>query len=105
MSSLIFRLENRVLPSSFNNVSGIRWYNLQEFFIARTLSIMNYSLKVKVGINMFTPTSFVALGMRSEKNAPKNGVPTFGFSFTMLQHIFLFSKEKGDHTGAPPLLS
>jgi len=32
-------------------------------------------------------TSVVALGMRSEGNAPKNGDPTVGFSFTtMLQH-------------------
>jgi hypothetical protein len=90
MSFLRFRLENRVLPSSFNNVSGIRWYNLQEFFIARAQSIMNSSLKVKVWINMCTPTSFVALLMRSERNAPKNGVPTFGFSFTMLQHTYRF---------------
>jgi len=35
-------------------------------------------------------TSFIALGMQSEGNAPKNGEPTVGFSFTkMLRHTGL----------------
>ena len=58
--------------------TGIRWYSLRESLPWR---------------NKFTFTSFVLLGMLSERNAPKNGVPTVGFSFkTMLQHSghFLF---------------
>jgi len=36
-------------------------------------------------------TSFIALGTRLEGNAPKNGDPTDGFSFTtMLQHTGRF---------------
>jgi len=37
------------------------------------------SLKVAVTKEMYTLTSFVALGMRSEGNASKNGEPTVGF--------------------------
>ena len=38
-----------------------------------------------------TLTSFVALGMRSEENTPKDGEPTDGFSITtMLQHTGRF---------------
>jgi hypothetical protein len=34
-----------------------------------------------------TLTHFVCFGTRSQRNAPKNGEPTVGFSFaTMLQH-------------------
>jgi len=31
-----------------------------------------------------TLTPFVALGMQSERNAPKNGEPVFGFLFTKM---------------------
>jgi hypothetical protein len=37
------------------------------------------SLKVAVSKEMYTLTSFVALGMRSEGNAPSNGEQTAGF--------------------------
>ena len=41
--------------------------------------------------NFSTLTYFSALGMRSERTAPKNREPTVGFSFTtMLQHTGLF---------------
>jgi hypothetical protein len=49
---------------------------------------MNYHYEFKI----CTLASFVALGMRSEGNAPENGEPTVGFSFTtMLQNTGLFS--------------
>jgi len=42
-------------------------------------------------MNKCTLTSYVAVWMRSEGNAPKNGEPTVGFYFsTMLQHIGRF---------------
>jgi hypothetical protein len=41
---------------------------------------------VKLGVQKRTSTSFVALEMRSEGNAPKNGEPTVGFSFTIMLH-------------------
>jgi len=37
------------------------------------------SLKVAVSKEMYTLTSFVTLGMRSEGNAPRTGEPTVGF--------------------------
>jgi len=46
---------------------------------------------VKVWINKRMLTSFIALGMRSEGNVPKNVEPAAGFSFTtMLQHTRRF---------------
>jgi hypothetical protein len=61
---------------------------LEAFFLtARALFITRSSLKVKLGIKQYTLTSFVALRMRTEGNALKNGEPTVSFSFTtMLQH-------------------
>jgi len=56
-------------------------------------------------------TSLVALGMRSEENAPKYGEPTVGFSFTtMLQHTSQFgqgfpSTELHNNMAASPTLS
>jgi len=47
-------------------LSGIGCYNLQDL--------------LQEGI-FCTLTSFLALGLRSEGNAPKNGEPTGGFSF------------------------
>ena len=55
--------------------------------------------------------SIVAFGMRSERNALKNGEPTVGFSFvTMLQHSGRFcqgflSKEQCDNTGTSSWLA
>lgn len=58
-----------------------------------------------------TLTYFVAFGMQSEGNLPKNGNAIFDFSFTkMLQHTGQFWsrivwKEQCDDTGASPTLS
>jgi hypothetical protein len=55
---------------------GIRWYNLQE---------------LPLWMNKCTLTSYVAVGMRSEGNFPKNGETVVGFCFsTMLQHTGRF---------------
>jgi len=63
-------------------VPGFRCYNLQEL-----LHDGNFYKLVK----KCTLTSFVALWMLSERNAPKNGERTVGFSFTtMLQHTGRF---------------
>jgi hypothetical protein len=55
---------------------GIRWYNLQE---------------LPLWMNKCTLTSYVAVGMRSERNFPKNGETIVGFCFsTVLQHTGRF---------------
>ena len=57
---------------------------------------------VKLQIEIRTLTFFAVFGMRSEGNAPKNGEPAVGFSFTtMLQQGFL-SKEQCENTEHPP---
>jgi hypothetical protein len=56
----------------FQEVPGIRWYNLRELLLC---------------IKKCALTSFVALGMRSDGNVPGNVEPTVGLSLTtMLQH-------------------
>ena len=56
----------------FQDFPGIRWCDLKE-----TVHEENFC----------TLISFVALGIWSEENAPKNGETTVAFSFTtMLQH-------------------
>jgi hypothetical protein len=61
-------------------VPGIRRHNLQLF--AGLIYRICYVKEISAHL-----TSFVALGMRSEGDAPKNEEPTAGFSFmTMLQH-------------------
>jgi hypothetical protein len=51
------------------------------------------------------------LGMRSKGNAPKNGEPTFGFTYTtMLRHTGRFGqgflgKEQCDNAEVSPILS
>jgi len=76
--------------------TGIHLHNLKEFLLRR---------------NICTLTSFVALLMQLEGNAPKNGERTAGFSFTtILQHTGQFgqgflSKTQCDNTGALSMLS
>jgi len=53
------------------NVPEICWYNLQKLL-----------LWIKC-----TVTFFIALWMRSEGNTPKNGEPTFYFSWFIPQHL------------------
>jgi hypothetical protein len=65
-------------------------YNLQEFpcIIHRNCRMRKIA---KLWIKKSKLTYFDALWMRSEGNAPKNGQPTFGFSFTtMIQHTGRF---------------
>ena len=68
-------LKNTVYVTTYvltSNLSGIYWCDLQE---------------LKLLVKKCTLTFFVALGMRSEGNATKNGEPTVGFSIaTVLQH-------------------
>jgi len=67
--------------------SEISW-NLMAYFT----KIQLYNLgELLLWIKKCTLASFVALGMRSQGNAPKNWEPIIGFSYlTMLQHTGRF---------------
>ena len=57
---------------NLQNVSGIRWYNLQDLLHEENCCVISWDH---------------AFGVRLEGNAPKSGERTVGFFFaTMLQH-------------------
>jgi len=85
----MYMVASKISRNSPVQLTGFRGCNLQELLL-------------------WIKTSFVALGMRPEDNAPENGERTFGFSVsTMLLHTgqrFL-SRAQYENTGASPILS
>jgi hypothetical protein len=61
----------------FSIDKGKRKFMLEGFLTARIFFIHRSSLKFNLWLKGCTLTSFVALGMRSEGNAPKNLYPTY----------------------------
>jgi hypothetical protein len=87
MSYILYSMLRRAVTLAL--LINVKVYSTLLYVVDSKISQNSQELLLRV--NKCTLTSFVALGMRREGNAPKNWEPTVGFSFTtLLQHTGCF---------------